>query len=138
MRASTAPARESWRSKPFLPGHEQPGDDPRRVGREPLRATRDEPGPHRSHCGTVDKRRACCKVEITARVDSAPWLRFTPSACRPSYPPPVSGSHMGSPASLSPKNQAAAARTPSDQIGLASTAAARAHASASVDTSIGC
>ena len=43
----------------LLPGHEQSRDDPRRVGREPLRAARDEPGPHRSHCGTVDKRRAC-------------------------------------------------------------------------------
>ena len=101
----------------LLPGHEEPGDDPRRVGREPLRAARDEPGPQGSHCGTGEKRRACCRVESTARVDSAPWLRFTPSACRPSKPPPVSGSHMSSPASLSPKNQAAAARTPSDQIG---------------------
>ena len=100
----------------FLAGYEQPGDDPRRVGREPLRATRDEAGPHRSHCGTVEKRRACCRVEITASVDSAPWLRFTPSACRPSNPPPVSGSHMSCAASLSPRNQAAAAWTPSGQI----------------------
>ena len=32
--------------EPFLPGHEEPGDDPRRVGREPLRVASDEPGPH--------------------------------------------------------------------------------------------
>ena len=43
----------------LLPGYEQPRDHPRRVGHHPLRAARDEPGPHRSHCGTVDKRRAC-------------------------------------------------------------------------------
>ena len=124
--------------EPFLSGHEQPGDDPRRVGREPLRATCDEPGAHRSHCDTVEKLRACCRVEIAARVDSAPWLRFTPSARSPSNPPPVSGSHMSCPASLAPRNQAAAAATPSGQIAPASTEAARAHASASVATSIGC
>ena len=45
---------------------------------------------------------------------------------------------MSCPASLAPRNQAAAARTPSGQIAPASTAAARAHASASVATSIGC
>ena len=27
---------------------------------------------------------ACCRVEISASVDSAPWLRLGPSACRPS------------------------------------------------------
>ena len=95
--------------KPFLAGNEEPGDHPRRVSREPLQAACDQPGVHRSHCRTVEKRCACCKVEITAMVDSAPWLRFTPSACRPSNPPPVSGSHMSCRASLSPMNQAAAA-----------------------------
>src|SRR4051794_1578392 len=124
--------------EPLLARDEQPGDDPRRVGRKPMPATRDELSPHRSHCGTVDKRCACCKVEIAASVDSAPWLLFTPSACSPSYPPPVFGSHIGTPASLSPMNQAAAASIPARQIGLMSTAAARAHASASEDTSMGC
>src|SRR6201999_2317441 len=122
----------------LLPWHEQPRDESRPVGREPLRAPRDQPALHRSHCRPVDEFRACCKVEITARVDSAPWLQFTPSVCSPSYPPPVSGSHIGSPASLSPMNHAAAAVMPSRQTGLVSTAAARAHASASVDTSMGC
>lgn len=59
----------------------------------------------RTHCRAVDKRRACCNVEITDRVDSAPWLLFTPLARSPSYPAPVSGSHIGSAASLSPMNQ---------------------------------
>ena len=72
MRASTAPARDSCRSKPSWPGHEQSGDDARRVGGESLGAARDERGLHRSHCGTAEKRRACCKVESTASVDSAP------------------------------------------------------------------
>ena len=57
---------------------------------------------HGSHCGAVEKRRACWKVEITAIVASAPWLGFTPSARRPSNPPPVSGSHISCPASLAP------------------------------------
>ena len=38
----------------------------------------------------------------TASVDSAPWLRFTPSACNPSYPPPVVRIPMSCPASLAP------------------------------------
>src|SRR3984957_20608985 len=122
----------------LLTWYEESGDDPRRVGRQSLGTARDEPSLHGSHCRTVEKRRACCIVESTARVDSAPWLWFTPSACRPSNPPPVCGSHIGCRASLSPMNQAAAARTPSGQIEPVSMAAARAHASARVDTSIGC
>ena len=87
----------------LLSGHEEPRDDPRRVGREPLRAARDEPGPHRSHCGTVEKRRACCKSRdhrqsrLRALVDGSPRRQRSPS-----NPPPVSGSHMSCPASLAP------------------------------------
>ena len=38
---------------------------------------------------------------MSARVDSAPWLRLGPCACRPSYPPPVCSSYIGVPASFS-------------------------------------
>lgn len=31
-----------------------------------------------------DHRRACCRVEMSARVDSAPWLRLGPCAVSPS------------------------------------------------------
>jgi hypothetical protein len=93
----------------------------------PPAPSRPPPATARRQCRAIDNRRACCNVEITAEVDSAPWVLCTPSACSPSYPPPVSGSYVGSPASLSPMNQAAAALTPASQIGLASRAAARAH-----------
>ena len=86
----------------LLAGHEEPGDHPRRIGRDPVRFAGDELGAHQSHCGTSEKRCACCRVEITARVDSAPWLRLTHSASNPSKPPPVSVSHMSNPESLAP------------------------------------
>ena len=75
--SSTAPARESCCSKPSCPGTNsrvmtRDGSAASRCG---LRVT--SSARTRRHCGTVDKRRACCSVEITARVDSAPWLRFT-------------------------------------------------------------
>src|SRR5215210_3438641 len=66
--------------EPFLAGDEEPGDDPRRIGRKPLRITGDESCAHRCHCGTTEKRLACCMVAMTASVDSAPWFWFTPSA----------------------------------------------------------
>ena len=56
----------------LLAGHEQLGDHPRWVGRHPLRVAGDESGMRRSHCETGEKRCACCMVEITATVDSAP------------------------------------------------------------------
>ena len=43
---------------------------------------------------TPTEDRACCSVERKASVDSVPWLRFAPSASRPSKAPPVAGSHM--------------------------------------------
>ena len=88
--------------KALLAGYEEPGDHPRGVGRDPVRVAGGEPGVHQSHCGTNEKRCACCRVEITARVDSAPWLRLTHSASNPSKPPPVSVSHMTNPESLAP------------------------------------
>src|ERR1700730_3389950 len=122
----------------LLAGHEEPGYYLRRTGRDAVGVACDEPGAHQSHCGTSEKRRACCRVEITARVDSAPWLRFTHSASNPSKPPPVSVSHMSNPESLAPWNQAADDRIPSGQSARGSAAAARAQASARVATSIGC
>src|SRR6202020_1406326 len=121
----------------LLAGHEEAGDHPRRVGRDPLRVAGGEPGAHQSHCGTSEKRCACCRVEITARVDSAPWLTLTHSASNPSKPPPVSESHMTNPESLAPWNQAAHDRIPSGQSARGSAAEARAQASARVATSIG-
>ncbi len=91
------------------------------VGREPSRGYVLRAQPYSKSLRHSSKRRACCKVEITARVASAPWLLSTPSERKPSYPPPVSGSHIGSPASLSPMNQAAAASMLAGQIGSVST-----------------
>src|SRR5215213_5747976 len=54
----------------LLPGDKQSRDDSGPVGREPLWATGDQASAHGSHCSTADKRCACCRVEITARVDS--------------------------------------------------------------------
>lgn len=64
-------------------------------------------GPATSRSTSLQHRReapACCKVDSTARVDSAPWFWFTLSACSPSKPPPVCGSHIRRPASLAPSN----------------------------------
>ena len=71
-------------------------------------------------------------------MDSAPWFRFGPVAVKPSYPPFVSVSHITAPASLSPANQPIARSTPRRQSSSPVTAKARAHASASAATSIGC
>ena len=76
IRASTAPARESWCSKPSWPGTNSRVMTRDGSAAMPLRAARDQPRPHGSHCRTVEKRRACCSVESTASVDSAPWLRL--------------------------------------------------------------
>ncbi|MFC6682886.1 hypothetical protein ACFQE7_44370 [Nonomuraea ferruginea] len=61
-----------------LAGHEEFDDHSSRVGSE----RRAEP------CGEVSaghgSRLACCMVEISAMVDSAPWLRFGPCSVRPS------------------------------------------------------
>ena len=83
-------------------------------------------------------RSACWNVERAARVDSAPWFSFTPASCRPSKPPPVAGSHMTAPASLSPSNHRAAASRPASQAASPETAKARLQASAMAATSIGC
>ena len=47
----------------LLAGHEQPGDHAPRIGRDPLRAAGHELARRRSHCGTGEKRRACCRVD---------------------------------------------------------------------------
>ena len=61
-------------------GHEQLGDDAGRVRDEPERAA---VATRRSSAGAV-RAPAPLQVEISASVDSAPWLRLTPSACKPS------------------------------------------------------
>ncbi len=81
-------------------------------------------------------RTAC--VEISASVDSAPWLRFGPVAVSPSYPPWVSGSHITTSRSLSPANHPIARSTPRRHSSSPVTAWARWHASASAAISIGC
>ena len=97
MRASTAPARESWCSKPSWPGTNSRvmTRDGSAASRWGLRVT----SPACTEVIAAQSRSAAraASVESTASVDSAPWLRFTPSACRPSNPPPVSGSHMSCP-----------------------------------------
>ena len=73
-----------------------------------------------------------------ARVDSAPWFSLRPSTCRPSQPPPVAGRRAAMPASLSPRNQPTARSTAAAQRGSPVSRKARAQASASAATSIGC
>ena len=125
--------------EPFLPGNEEPGDHPRRVGGEPLRAARDEPGPHRSHCGTVDKRRACCMRRDHRQGRLGTLVEVHPVGVQTV----ISATGLRIPHDLSRVVVALETRPqlhgrPSGQIGPASTAAARAHASASVATSMGC
>src|SRR5579863_146660 len=61
-------------------------DGPAGVGTKPERAPGDDifdqlrSGQWRDRA----RRRPCCSVEISANVDSAPWLRFGPSARSPS------------------------------------------------------
>ena len=56
----------------LLARDEELGDHARRVGCDALRATGGECDASSRHCGTDEKRRACCSVESTASVDSAP------------------------------------------------------------------
>src|SRR4029079_11342156 len=83
-------------------------------------------------------RGACCNVEMSASVDSAPWLRFGPVGVNPSYPPFVSAFHITAPPSLSPANQSIARETPRRHSSSRVTTWARAQASAIAATSIGC
>ncbi len=63
-----------------MAGDEELGDDPGRIGRHPQRVAT-----HLDHAVLrVDQRRPCWAMASQARVDSAPWLRLGPSACRPS------------------------------------------------------
>ena len=67
----------------LLPGHEQPGDDSRPVGREPLRAARDEPGS--APKSLRDRRKALRLLQgrdhrqgrLRALVDGSPRRRAT-------------------------------------------------------------
>src|SRR5438552_14406143 len=77
-------------------------------------------------------------VASNANVDSAPWLMLAAAGPRPSKPPPVPASVMGTPASLSPRNQPTPRRMPTAQNPSPVTDSARAHASTSVAASIGC
>ena len=56
----------------FLPGHEQPGDDPRMICGQADGAPTDGCCDRRRHCGAMARCRACCSVESSASVDSAP------------------------------------------------------------------
>ena len=67
-------------------GDEQYSNNPAVVGEKPKRAPR-----RHGYCRTIvaqrrarSRRQPCCKVEISASVDSVPWLRFGPSAVSPS------------------------------------------------------
>lgn len=84
----------------LLARHEQPGDDPARVRPQPHPTAGDQG----AHPALPVNTRACWRVESSASVDSAPWLRLRPSRDRPSHPPPVSSSSSGTLASLSPPN----------------------------------
>ena len=65
-----------------VPGDEETCDDASRVGEEVDGLPRGEPGiDHRDAAAST---RACCIVLISAMVDSAPSLRFGPSADSPS------------------------------------------------------
>ena len=64
-----------------VPGHEQLGDH---AGRVRTQAQRLAHGQVRGHAGSRARLRACCNVEISAMVDSAPWFRLGPVAWRPS------------------------------------------------------
>src|SRR6202034_3661796 len=109
----------------LLAGHEEAGDLPRRVGRDPLRVAGGEPGAHQSHCGTSEKRCACCRVEITARVDSAPWVRPKPAGSNPSTPARVSVSRRSNRERAGPWTGTAPARISTRQSARARGPAAR-------------
>src|SRR5258708_2322983 len=136
---------DSHRARPasdqrLLAGHEQPAERARGVWPQPMLRPCQQParGAGGLHRGTVARRRPCCITEIIASVDSAPWLRLRPAGPRPSQPPPVCSSNMGTPASLIPRNHATPISTPASQLLLPVTVAARMHASDSAATSIGC
>ena len=89
----------------------------------------------------VGRRRtgACCIVEISASVDSAPWLRFGPFGVSPSNPPPVVGIPHHRTAVVAPGEPFDRERRPRRSHSASPvTACARAQASAIAATSIGC
>jgi len=75
IRARTAPPGTPG-ARSLLARHEQFGDDPRRVGTSRW-GQRVTARLHGSHCAQSTSTGRACNVESTARVDSAPWLRFT-------------------------------------------------------------
>ena len=62
----------------FTSGHEQHVSRPAR-GRGGCTASRRDRDSRLDHRETTASCRACCNVEISARVDSVPWLRLGPS-----------------------------------------------------------
>jgi hypothetical protein len=70
----------------LLPGDEEPRHHPGRVGRQPDRAPLGErPAGHAAApTPTPHTTRACCRVAISAKVDSAPWFSLRPPGSRPS------------------------------------------------------
>ena len=83
-RASTTPdARPSVLAGEGVAGHEQLGDTRDGIGRAVAAAARVASGSVITPA-PARRRRACCSVEISASVDSAPWLRLAPVAFRPS------------------------------------------------------
>jgi anti-sigma B factor antagonist len=80
----------------------------------------------------------CWSTDIIASVDSAPWLRLRLVRLRASLQPPVAGSSIAIPASLSPSSHVTLISTPVSQELSPVTAAARMQASASAATWLGC
>ena len=106
----------------FVSRYEQAGYDTRPVGRDVDVTPTDQARYVPNHCERLTGHRACCNVERRASVDSVPWLRLAPFLSRPSKAPPVAWSHMTTPASLSPRNQLAAAVIPSTHLWWTTTA----------------
>src|SRR4051794_25637871 len=118
----------------LVAGHEQARDNAPDVRAQAEIATREQV----AHDVVVARRRACCSVDSSASVDSAPWFSLRPRASSPSKPPPLSSSYITVAESFSPRNQAAHSSTAAAQRGSPVSSKARAQASASAATSIGC
>src|SRR5581483_838303 len=98
----------------LLAGQEQLDDHPPRIGMQPQRIPYGLAGGIHgfgSH-GILGIRWPCWKVEMSAKVDSAPWLSLAPRGLSPSPLPPVAVSYSGVRLSLSPWNHATHIRTP--------------------------
>ena len=109
MQASTSPARESLVLEALWPRYKQAGDHPRRVRGQSLRTPGSAPVDGKIMLQQPEMRRACCRVDITASVDSRALVAVHPVGVQAIKPHRSAGSHIFYPASLAPWNQAAAA-----------------------------